>query len=218
MSTSSSDHPESFYARLFAKAYDPVMHQLEERLLFSRRQALIGQVSGKVLEVGAGTGINFPLYPSGSEVLAIEPSAAMLQRAARRLEDQGTAGEIELLQAGINDEALYKRIAPHSLDFIVCTLVLCTIPDLEAALERFQEWLRPSGRLLVLEHIHDYRQPQRWLQHQFTPIWKRMAEGCHLNRSTDQLLKSAGFQALEEQYINTRFVPFYWAVLEAPGK
>ena len=215
MSTSSSDHPESFYARLFAKAYDPVMGQLEERLLFSRRQALIGQVSGKVLEVGAGTGINFPLYPSGSQVLAIEPSAAMLQRAARRLEDQGTAGEIELLQAGINDEALYRRIAPHSLDFIVCTLVLCTIPDLEAALDRFRTWLQPGGRLLVMEHIHDDRQPQRWLQHHFTPVWKRLAEGCHLNRATDQLLKAAGFRAIEEQYIHTRFVPFYWAVLEA---
>ncbi|HKK80527.1 MAG TPA: class I SAM-dependent methyltransferase [Phaeodactylibacter sp.] len=218
MPTSTSDHPESFYARLFAKAYDPVMRKLEERLLFSRRQALIGQVSGSVLEVGAGTGINFPLYPSGSEVLAIEPSAAMLQRAARRLESHGTAGEIKLLQAGINDEALDRRIAPHSLDFIVCTLVLCTIPDLEVAINRFQKWLRPGGRLLVMEHIHDSRQPQRWLQHQFTPVWKRMAEGCHLNRATDQLLKSAGFQALEEQYVNTRFVPFYWAVLKPPTK
>lgn len=218
MPTPSSDPTESFYARLFAKVYDPVMRQLEERLLFSRRQALIGQASGSGLEVGAGTGINFPLYPSGSKVLAIEPSAAMLQRAARRLEAHGTAGEIELLQAGINDEVLYRRIAPHSLDFIVCTLVLCTIPDLEAALERFRRWLRPNGRLLVIEHIHDYRQPQRWLQHQFTPIWKRMAEGCHLNRSTDQLLQSAGFQALEAQYLNTRFVPFYWAVLAPASK
>lgn len=218
MPTSSSDHPESFYARLFAKAYDPVMRQLEERLLFSRRQALIGQVSGKVLEVGAGTGVNFPLYPSGSDVLAIEPSEAMLRQAARRLDHYGAAGEIKLMKAGINDSALDKQIAPHSLDFLVCTLVLCTIPDLEVALDRFRTWLRPGGRLLVMEHIHDDRQPQRWLQHKFTPVWKRLAEGCHLNRATDQLLKSAGFRAIEEQYIHTRFVPFYWAVLEPPAK
>ncbi|NBC07509.1 MAG: methyltransferase domain-containing protein [Bacteroidetes bacterium] len=218
MPTSSSDHPESFYARLFAKAYDPVMRQLEERLLFSRRQALIGQVSGKGLEVGAGTGVNFPLYPSGSDVLAIEPSEAMLRQAARRLDQYGSAGEIKLMKAGINDSALDKQIAPHSLDFLVCTLVLCTIPDLEVALDRFRTWLRPGGRLLVMEHIHDDRQPQRWLQHKFTPVWKRLAEGCHLNRATDQLLKSAGFRAIEEQYIHTRFVPFYWAVLEPPAK
>lgn len=212
MAASSSENTESLYARLFAKVYDPVMHKLEERLLLSRRQALIVQVSGVGLEVGAGTGVNFPLYPNGVRVLAVEPSGAMLKQAAKQLD--GTAAEIELLETGVNDAALEERLSAESLDFIVCTLVLCTIPDLQGALTRFHRWLRPGGQLLVMEHIHDSRQPQRWLQQQFTPVWKKIAEGCHLNRATDQLLKTAGFYPVEEAYINTTFVPFYWAVLK----
>ncbi len=205
---------ESFYARLFAKAYDPVMERLEERLLLSRRQELLGNVAGKVLEVGSGTGVNFPLYAPEAQVLAVEPSAAMMGRARRKLEEVPVVADIELVQASLEAPELEQRIAPESLDYIVCTLVLCTVPDLTDALSRFQRWLRPGGRLLAMEHIHDSRQPQKWLQQKFTPLWKHMAEGCHLNRPTDRLLKEAGFRPVREDYLHTKWIPFYWAVLE----
>jgi len=208
---------ESLYARLIARIYDPVMQRLEERLLLAHRQELLARVRGQVLEVGVGTGINLPLYSERAQVLGIEPSAAMLSRARSRMEQTPITAEVELLEAGIEEEVLDERLAPGSLDYIVCTLVLCTIPELEKALQRFQAWLRPGGQLLAMEHIHDSRQPQRWLQQNFTPIWRQLAEGCHLNRPTDQLLKEAGFIARNEHYIMTRWVPFYWAVLEKPA-
>lgn len=208
---------ESLYSRFFARMYDPVMQRLEKQLLLSHRQELLAQVQGQVLEVGVGTGINLPLYSERAKVLAIEPSAAMLGRARARMEQTPVIAEVELMEAGIGDAALDERIAPGTIDCIVCTLVLCTIPELEAALQRFQTWLRPGGRLLAMEHIHDSRQPQRWLQQNFAPFWRQLAEGCHLNRPTDRLLKEAGFIARVEHYITTRWVPFYWAVLEKPA-
>jgi ubiquinone/menaquinone biosynthesis C-methylase UbiE len=211
MDKSAPKKPDSLYAKLFAKAYDPVMHKLEERLLLPKRRALISHARGKVLEVGAGTGINFPLYSQDLHILAIEPSKTMMEQAAQRLLQEQVMAKIELLQAGVHDDRLQRLLSPGSLDAIVCTLVLCTIPDWSKAIAQFHEWLRPGGQLLVLEHIHDHRQPQRWLQHRLTPVWKRLAEGCHLNRSTDKVLKASSFDLQEEEYFETSVVPFYWA-------
>ncbi|MDV7400443.1 methyltransferase domain-containing protein, partial [Arthrospira platensis SPKY1] len=93
----------------------------------------------------------------------------MLSKAQQRLPVGKGNAQIELLEAGLGDEALRQRLAPGSLDAIICTLVLCTLPDLPRAFELFRQWLRPEGQLLVLEHIHDQRQPQRTLQSALNP-------------------------------------------------
>lgn len=209
---------DTFYTRLFAKLYDPVMQQAEARLLDELRRGLLRRAKGHILEVGAGTGANFAHYPPGAEVLAIEPSAAMAERARQQVPHSADAAKVEVLEAGLGDEALKQQIGPGSLDYIVCTLVLCTLPDLEEALRLFQQWLRPGGQLLVLEHIHDQRQPQRCLQSALNPLWKQAAEGCHLNRPTDLLLRQAGFRPIEEDYRLTAWVPFYIAVLESTAQ
>lgn len=217
MKHANAKQPDSWYSRLFAKLYNPVMTRVEERLLMHMRQSLLRKARGRVLEVGAGTGVNFSLYPKGTAILAIEPSQAMASRARQALQQVQTP-DIRLLEAGVGDAAVDDQLKAKGVDTIVATLVLCTIPDLEQALRDFQRWLRPGGQLLVLEHIHDDRQPQRWLQSALAPAWKRLAEGCCLNRPTDQLLREEGFRPVSEDYHYTPWVPFYTAVLEKEPK
>ncbi|MCB9266905.1 MAG: class I SAM-dependent methyltransferase [Lewinellaceae bacterium] len=212
MSTS-RPHTDTLYSRLLARFYDPIMSGAEKSFLEEKRRQLLGRARGKVLEVGAGTGANFHLYNARAEVLAIEPSGAMLKYARKRLEKEGVTARIQLLKAGIGDDEV-RAVAPEAgFDYIVCTLVLCTVPGPGEALDLFRQLLKPGGQLLIVEHIQDNRQPQRWLQRAVTPAWKHLSEGCHLDRPTDELLKAQGFRAVEEAYFY-RWVPFYWAVLE----
>ena len=203
----------TLYSRLVARLYDPVLRGMEKGFMEARRAELLRRVHGKVLEVGVGTGANIPFYPHRAAVLAVEPSAAMLGYARERLSRQRAGASIVLLEAGIGEDSVRAAVPEGGFDYIVCTLVLCSIPELEPSLQLFRQWLKPGGQLLVIEHIQDKRQPQRWLQGVITPVWKHLAEGCHLDRPTDELLKAAGFQPVEESYVY-RWVPFYCAVLE----
>jgi ubiquinone/menaquinone biosynthesis C-methylase UbiE len=200
------------YARFFARIYNPVMNGIEKNVLGPRRKALLENLEGKVLEVGAGTGVNFQYYNAKAEVLACEPSASMLQRAQTKLEELGKSN-IELLHAGLGDEALAERLPKGGYDYIVCTLVLCTVPDLDAALKELHSWLKPTGQLIVLEHIRAQGAFGKALQWTFGPLWCHLAEGCHLSRQTDEKLEEYGFEAMEEEYFS-KGVPFYQAKLK----
>ena len=189
------------------------MRGVENSFLETKRRQLLQHAHGRILEVGAGTGVNFHLYASQAQVLAVEPSGAMLKYARRRLAQGEAHAHIELLEAGIEDSRVKTAIPESGFDCIVCTLVLCTLPGLEDAIQLFRQWLKPGGQLLVIEHIRDTRQPQRWLQRAITPVWKHLAEGCHLDRPTDELLKAAGFRVVKEAYFH-RWVPFYWGIFE----
>ncbi len=209
----------STYERLFAKFYDPFMDRLERAEVSRRRKRLLRDLTGSILEVGAGTGACFPWYSSGAAVLAVEPSAPMADHARERLEKIRAqhpgkpAASIEILQAGIGDAALDERIRERSLDAVVCTLVLCTVPDLDLALERFEKWLKPGGKLILLEHIRSHGPVAGAFQSALTPAWKIFAGGCRLNRPTDFAAKSRSFRVLSEQYFRLT-MPFYEAVLE----
>jgi ubiquinone/menaquinone biosynthesis C-methylase UbiE len=203
--------PDTWYARLFARVYNPVMSGVEKKILFPKRKQLLSELSGTVLEVGAGTGINFPLYANDAKIIACEPSAAMLKYAENKIKTDSLEN-IELIHAGVGDDALLFAIPEGGFDAIVCTLVLCTIPDPEAALKDMQAWLKPGGQLIVLEHIKASGFIARSLQWFFNPIWKRLVEGCHLNRSTDKLLKTLDLTIEQEAYFS-KVIPFYQAVL-----
>lgn len=201
------------YARLFSRMYDPAMRSLENKVLQQRRSELLHNLSGHVLEVGAGTGINFSLYPAGVRVTGCEPSLPMLSLADERLEHASVKADIHLVHAGIGDEALEAHIPDSGLDAVVFTLVLCTIPDPLAAIRRVERWLKPGGRLLVLEHIGSDHPAGRFLQRMLEPVWTPLAEGCRLTRKTDELLREAGFEAEWERYF-TVGIRFYQASLK----
>ena len=202
---------DSFYTSLFARIYDPFMRNMEQRVLSRHRAALLANISGNVLEVGSGTGINFPLYGSDCHVIASEPSGEMLRFAEQRLASTPAKAKITLVQAGIGDAVLNQHVPVNGFDAIVCTLVLCTIPNPAIALQRMHQWLRPGGKLIILEHIHGQSKMRRAFHTMLNPLWKHAAEGCHLTRDTDKLIPKMGFIAQKEDYF-TKVLPFYEAV------
>jgi SAM-dependent methyltransferase len=175
-----ADHP------LFAATYDRFMARTEVRGLADRRRRLLAGARGRVLEIGAGTGLNIAQYPlSGvSRVVALEPDAAMRRRLMPRLASAGLS--FEVVPAGI-DEA---RFDDGEFDTIVSTLVLCTVPDVESAARQIRRWLAPEGQFLFLEHVHALG---LWghAQQAVTPVWSLAAGGCHLNRDTLGALRRA---------------------------
>lgn len=210
--------PDTRYSRLFARIYNPVMSRIESKFLRAKREQLLAALEGNILEVGAGTGINFDIYnPDKTQVFAFEPSGAMLALAEKKLETLEKRAHIQLIQAGVGDELPEGFLPKEGVDYAVFTLVLCTIPDPKAALAHVSKLLKPDGKIIILEHIRAKTGFARFMQAALNPIWKHAAEGCHLNRATDDLLKTLGFTLLEEHYF-TKIVPFYMAVYKNKGE
>ena len=198
------------YKRLFGAVYDRFMRSLEEKHLGARRARLLSGLSGKVLEVGVGTGANFEHYNSDIELTGIEPSPYMLSRAVKKRDLLLFPSRITLLETGCGYPEMQKLIPVNSLDAVVCTLILCTIPDPEKALENFMKWLKPGGKLIILEHIRSHNPRRERIQDFLNPVWKKVADGCHLNRPTDRLLDRSGFQKVRAEYFRIG-IPFYEA-------
>jgi len=179
---------------LYSKYLLPTLTELamRSRTLRPERARWVPLARGVVLEVGVGSGLNVPIY-SGEvrKLYALDPSEELLRMARSRAARATFSVEFLCRPA----EAI--PLADGSVDDIVTTWTLCTIPDPVAALQEMRRVLRPEGRLIFVEHG---RSPDpavvRW-QDRLTPLWQRVAGGCHLNRPIDRLLRSGGFEALE---------------------
>ena len=185
------------YQKLMAVFYDPFMNSLE-KVLTGHRQKLLQNTSGMVLEVGAGTGVNFPLYPKDVEVFAIEPSVPMYKRAVKAAANYPN---IHVLNIGIEAVKNHPEL-PETFDFVTSMLVLCTVPNPQQAARIYRDVLKSDGQLLVLEHIHASGRLYGKLQSLVNPIWRPIADGCNLTRRQDLILKEAGFKALFEDYFS----------------
>nr|WP_160725803.1 class I SAM-dependent methyltransferase [Bacillus sp. USDA818B3_A] len=171
-------------SRMFAKGYDFFMRPLEKRKFKEIRKELLGKANGCVLEIGAGTGINFPLYKSVEKVIAIEPSTYMMEKSQEKLKQSSV--NIELVQVG----AERLPFPDDSFDTVVATLVLCTIPNPDQAMIEMIRVCKPGGKLLFFEHVKMDNQILAGLQEFLTPAWKKICDGCCLNRDTLTLLKN----------------------------
>ena len=179
----------SLYGRLFARFYDRLVAGSEEAGLRERRAALLAAAEGRVLELGAGTGLNLGHYPAGvRELVLSEPEAPMLRRLAPRV----AASHPRASTVQASAEQLPFKAA--SFDTVVSTLTLCTVRDLPAALAEVRRVLVPGGRLLFLEHVRADDARTARLQDRVTPIWKRIGHGCHPNRATVAAIETAGFE------------------------
>jgi len=201
------------FSRLFGLSYDRFMSGMEKRYLRARRARLLSPLKGRILEVGVGTGINFEHYSGDIEVVGIEPSPYMMPQAMKRREVLLFPDKITLHHVGCSYPEMEQLIEPSSLDAVVCTLVLCTIPDPGKALGNFRKWLKPGGKLVVIEHIRSHDHFKGRMQDLVNPLWARMAEGCQLNRSTDMLILQSGFSLLQEERFRIG-IPFYEALYE----
>jgi ubiquinone/menaquinone biosynthesis C-methylase UbiE len=152
------------------------------------RGRLVGKLDGRILEVGAGNGLNFHHYRRTADVVAIEPDPYMWRRAERRTRTVGA--RVRLL--GGEGEALPFK--PESFDTVVSCMVLCSIPDAACALEEFRRVLKPRGTLHFAEHVRARAPWAAAAQDAISPLWARMFAGCHPNRDTVGAIERAGFR------------------------
>jgi ubiquinone/menaquinone biosynthesis C-methylase UbiE len=172
---------------------------MRNKELMPIRERVIGAAEGRVLEIGVGSGMNLPFYrPPVREVLALEP-APRLVAMARRV-SRGATMPISFVEASA--EAI--PLDEHSVDSIVTTWTLCSIPQAATALAEMRRVLRPGGRLLFVEHgLAPDEGVRRW-QDRLTPVWRRLAGGCHLNRPIRSMIEGAGFRI---DRIETGYIP-----------
>ena len=176
---------------LMAAVYDRCMRGSEEACLAQWRAELLRDLSGAVLEVGAGTGVTLPHYPrSIARLVLCEPDAHM-QRKLKKKADAPALRDIEISDASL-DSLPFKA---GEFDAVVCSLVLCSVPDQRAALAEIARVLKPGGRLVFLEHVAADGRPARlkW-QRRIEPVWKHLMGNCHLTRRTEAAIAAAGFE------------------------
>ena len=172
-----------------ALLYDLFMAPLERSGLRRARRRLVRGLTGRVLELGAGTGLLFSAYDS-PPTAAVDIDREALLRAKRR------DGRVPLVQA----DAQALPFKPGAFDAATFCLALCSVPDPQAALAEAHRALKPGGELRLLEHV---RPAGRWLGRLFdwlTPPWLRISGGCHLDRRTHDLVAPAGFTVSNARY------------------
>ncbi|MET9835434.1 class I SAM-dependent methyltransferase [Streptomyces sp. NPDC006385] len=170
----------------FAAWYDRLTARAEHGWAGQRRAALVGALTGRVLDLGAGTGANLPHFRAAVEVTAVEPSAAMRAQLAAKLGQARVP--VEVVDAAAED----LPFPDGHFDAVVCTLVLCTVPDPARALAEIRRVLEPDGRLVFLEHVRATGLAAR-AQDLITPLVRHFGAGCHPNRDTVANLNAAGF-------------------------
>jgi ubiquinone/menaquinone biosynthesis C-methylase UbiE len=165
-----------------------------------QREKIVPRARGTVLEIGIGSGLNIPFYDAQnvSHLMGLDPSADMWAIAQKNAEAHHI--EAEFLEAPAEDIPL-KR---NSIDTVVMTYTMCTIPDVDKALEEVSRVLKPGGRLLFCEHGEAPDENIRLWQQRMNPLWRKLGGGCNLNRPIPRLLKRAGFQSEDLQ---TMYIP-----------
>lgn len=176
-----------FYTeRIFPRVVDYAL----SREKFSRvRRELLREVRGRVLEIGFGTGLNLPFYPHHvTRLTAVDPNPGMRRIAQPRIERAPVKTAFEELSGEVLpfDDA--------SFDSVVSTWTLCSIPDIDQALQEIRRVLKPDGRFFFAEHGLSDRRFIRWCQHTLTPLHSRFADGCRLDRDMKALIERNGFE------------------------
>lgn len=168
--------------------------------ILKQRQKIVPQAEGRVLEIGMGSGINICYYnPDKVEkIWGLEPSAGMRQKAKSRVES--APFDLEWLDLPAEEIPLDDK----SVDTIVLTYTLCTIPDWLSAVKQMRRVLKSSGKLLFSEHGKAPDASVKKWQDRINPLWMKIAGGCHLNRDIPELLIEGGFNIKE---MDTLYVP-----------
>jgi ubiquinone/menaquinone biosynthesis C-methylase UbiE len=188
--------PSAAWLRILARVYDPFLWLGEIAGMRRQRSTLLGGARGRVVEIGAGTGLNIAHYPDGiAELVLTEPEPGMRRRLARRLQRHRRTARI------VDAPAERLPLADASADTVVSTLALCTVNDPERALREIARVLRPDGQLLFIEHV---RASSRFLaacQDNLLQPWRRFAGGCICNRPTVELMRACGFAVAADDVV-----------------
>jgi ubiquinone/menaquinone biosynthesis C-methylase UbiE len=175
----------------YADRIVPVLIDLSMRnkLLRPYRQRVTSAAAGRVLEIGIGSGLNLPLYGARvAHVTGLDPSPRLLGKTRQAVQEISVPADL------VEGSAEAIPLDAASVDTVVTTWTLCSIPDAPRALAEMRRVLRPVGRLLFVEHGRAPDPRVRWWQDSLTPIWRRIGGGCHLNRAITDLITGAGFR------------------------
>jgi ubiquinone/menaquinone biosynthesis C-methylase UbiE len=176
----------SLWQGTFARVYDASLWPGEHAGMREQRRAVLGEARGRVLEIGAGTGLNVEHYPEDlSELILAEPDPAMHRRLTGRADGRAT-----VIAAPAED----LPVEDASVDTVVSTFVLCTVGEPEAALREIRRVLRPGGQLLLIEHVRSDGRVLGWLQRALRRPWSSFARGCRCDQATPELLRACGFR------------------------
>ena len=176
--------------------YDRFMSGLEKSCLHDWRTELLAEVTGEVLEIGAGTGANLAYYPSGNiRLLLSEPDAAMRNQLEKKA---ATSQRNDVCISNAKAEQL--SFDDDRFDYVIASLVCCSVTNIDRSLAEIYRVLKPGGRYLFIEHVaaktdSKARRWQEWL----TPLWRKFAGNCHLNRETENAILRAGFEFIKIQ-------------------
>jgi ubiquinone/menaquinone biosynthesis C-methylase UbiE len=191
----------SVYGRLFAAGYDKFMAGTEKAGLRARREALLAGVTGRVLEIGGGTGANLAFYGDVEDLVITEPEEPMAQRLERKVAASGVRASV------VRAPAERLPFPDESFDVVVSTLVLCTVSDLPQALAEVHRVLKPGGRLVFLEHVRsDSDRLSRW-QDRLNGLQNRVGHGCNCNRRTLDGITAAGFSIAKLEHDQLKRAP-----------
>lgn len=188
----------AFYAKyVLPRLIDLVMRNKDTTRL---RAEWVPRARGEVLEVGIGSGLNLAFYSSEVQhVYGVDPSAELQQMARKRT--VGHSLNVKFFSQSAEDDL---PLSDKSIDTVVTTWTLCSIPDPLKALRQMKRVLKPNGRLIFIEHGRAPDSRVATWQDRLTPIWKRVGGGCHLNRKIDAILMESGF-AIDE--LRTTYLP-----------
>ena len=178
-----------------------------------QRTKIIPFAKGNVLEIGIGSGLNIPLYDTDlvKKIVGVDPSAAMHSLAKERINESPVS--IEFISA----DAAEIPLQGQSIDTIVCTYTLCSVSNPQQVLKEVKRLLKPGGKFLFSEHGNAPDESVVKFQHKLEPIWKFLADGCHLTRSIPDLLDESDMKIdkIETMYLpkTPRFVGYnYWGM------
>ena len=187
--------------RLAAAGYDWLFDRVDPLGGADHRRRLVEQATGAVLEIGAGTGRNLPLYRTATRVVALEPAPGMRARAEQAAQAAQVAVEI------VDGTAEHLPFPDAAFDTVVASLVLCTVPDLAQTLAEARRVLRPGGTLRFYQHVRaDDPRLARW-QDRLERPWGWVAGGCHPNRDVVAAITAAGFRLLELDRFDFQIMP-----------
>lgn len=178
-----------------------------------QRAKITPHAEGVVLELGFGSGLNLPFYDPAkvTRVIAVEPSLGMIAQAEKAIEQNPIPIEVRL------EGAERLSVADHSVDTVLLTYTLCTVPDAAAAIASARKALKPGGKLLFCEHGLAPDAKVARLQQRLEPLWSRLAGGCRLTRDAPALLAASGFRLTRTETMYLPGTP-RWAGFNAWGE
>lgn len=161
------------------------------RLYGDHKKTLLSDLSGMVLEIGAGTGANLPFYPPDIRWIAVEPNPEMHPYLKKKAEMYHIPADLRVCKAQELD------LPDNSVDAVVGTLVLCSVDNPHSVVNEVLRVLKPGGRFVFIEHVAaPHGTGLRKIQSRLTHLWKWLADGCHLDRETWTTIEHAGFEQL----------------------